>query len=100
MAETHFNACHRLAIHRNNSQLAQGREWFDLKALTQYASVSERTVREWVHRAADPLPAVRVGTKILVRRAEFDRWLERHRLDPIDLGRIVEEMVSDLVGRN
>jgi len=100
VADTHSNACHLLTIHRNNSQPAQGREWFDLKALTQYVSVSERTIREWVHRAADPLPAVRVGTKILLRRSEFDRWLESHRLDPIDLGGIVEEMVSDLVGRN
>lgn len=99
MADTHFNASHPLAIHRNNPQLGHGREWLDLKALTQYASVSERTIREWVHRAADPLPAVRVGA-ILVRRAEFDRWLESHRLDPINLGCIVEEMVSDLVGRN
>jgi len=43
-------------------------EWLDMKALEQYACVSERTLREWIHRAVDPLPAVRVGSKILVRR--------------------------------
>jgi len=36
-------------------------EWMDLKALTQYACVSERTLREWLHRPIDPLPASRVG---------------------------------------
>jgi excisionase family DNA binding protein len=85
---------------RNNSQFGHGREWLDLKALAQYASVSERTMRQWIHRAANPLPAVRVGTKILVRRSTFDQWLESHRLETIDVGCIVDGMVSDLVGTN
>jgi len=84
----------------NNSQFAHGREWLDLKALTQYASVSERTMRQWIHRAANPLPAVRVGTKILVHRSAFDQWLEGHRLETIDVSCIVDQMVSDLVGTN
>src|SRR6266853_1683203 len=41
-------------------------EWVDLKALTGYACVSERTLREWIHRPENPSPAVRVGTKLLV----------------------------------
>ena len=51
-------------------------EWLDLKSLQRYACVSERTLREWIHRGANPLPAARVGTKILVRRSTFDQWLE------------------------
>jgi len=78
-------------------QFGQCREWLDLKRLTQYASVSERTMRQWIHRSANPLPAVRVGTKILIRRSEFDRWLEKHRLEPGNVGCMVDEMVSDLV---
>jgi len=73
------------------------REWMDLSALTRYASVSGRTLREWIHRGANPLPAVRVGTKILVSRRRFDAWLEQHQLKPfenIDVQGIVEEMVS------
>lgn len=75
-------------------------EWLDLKALTGYACISERTVREWIHRAVDPLPASRVGIKILVRRSVFDRWLERHQLEPIDLGCIVDELFEGVKGRN
>jgi excisionase family DNA binding protein len=69
-------------------------EWLDLKALQQYACVSERTLRDWIHRPIDPLPAARVGTKILVRRSAFDRWLEEHQVKAIDVGCIVEEMIA------
>ena len=104
VAETYSNVCHpsdeRPQSHTAFSQLSQGREWLDLRALTQYASVSERTMREWIHRRANPLPAVRVGAKILVRRSEFDCWLEKHRLEPFDIGSVVSEVVSDLIGAN
>lgn len=73
-------------------------EWLDLKELTQYACVSERTLREWIHRLVDPLPAVRVGCKILVRRSEFDRWLEAHQVKRIDVGCIVDELVTGIKG--
>ena len=75
-------------------------EWLDLKALTAYACVSERTVREWIHRAVDPLPASRVGTKILVRRGGFDRWLEAHEVKNVDVGCIVDEMIARVMGTN
>jgi excisionase family DNA binding protein len=73
-------------------------EWLDLRALTQYACVSERTVREWIHRTVDPLPAVRVGAKILVRRNVFDRWLEAHQVKHLDVGCIVDELVAGVKG--
>jgi excisionase family DNA binding protein len=73
-------------------------EWLDLKSLRQYACVSERTLREWIHRSVDPMPAVRVGCKILVRRSEFDRWLEAHGVKHIDVGSIVDELVAGVKG--
>lgn len=69
-------------------------EWLDLKALRQYACVSERTLREWIHRTSDPLPAARVGAKILIRRSIFDRWLEGHEVRSVDVGCIVDEMLA------
>jgi hypothetical protein len=74
-------------------------EWLDLRALQKYACVSERTLREWIHRPSNPLPASRVSTKILVRRSTFDRWLESHELKQIDVGCIVEELVNGVTGR-
>lgn len=76
-----------------------GTEWLGLKEVTQYAAVSERTVRAWIHASINALPAVRVGGKLLVRRSELDAWLGRHRvkpLDAIDLDGIVRGVLQGL----
>lgn len=74
-------------------------EWMDLKALQGYACVSERTLREWIHREGDPLPAARVGTKILVKCSQFDHWLENHRVRSIDVGCIVDKLIAEVTER-
>jgi hypothetical protein len=71
-------------------------EWLDIKALQRYACVSERTLREWIHRPVEPLPAAQVGAKILVRRSVFDQWLEKHKVRGVDVSGIVDEIVGDL----
>ena len=69
-------------------------EWLDLKALQRHACISERTIRDWIHRPVDPLPAARVGTKILVRRSVFDRWLDAHQKKRVDIGGIVNDLIA------
>ena len=72
-------------------------EWLSLRGLGEYAQVSERTLRAWINSPVDPLPAVRVGGKILVRRADFDAWLQRHKIEPLatgDVDAIVREVVE------
>ena len=69
-----------------------------MRSLQQYACVSERTLREWIHRASDPLPAVRIGSKLLVRRSVFDCWLEAHQVKHVDVGCIVDELVARVRG--
>ncbi len=79
-----------------NTAATPVQEWMDLKALRAYCAISERTLRKWLHRAVDPLPAQRIGTKILVRRSVFDRWVEAHPLTPansIDVDAIVSEFL-------
>jgi excisionase family DNA binding protein len=74
-------------------------EWMGLKQLTHYANVSERTLRAWIHAPVNPLPAVRVAGKILVRRSELDAWLARHRvktLETLDLDGIVREALQGI----
>ena len=73
------------------------REWFGLRRLSAYADVSERTLRTWIHSPVDPLPACQVGGKILVRRRDFDTWLERHKIKPFaaeEVDKIVREVVE------
>jgi excisionase family DNA binding protein len=86
---------------KNTAQLDNDRlEWMDLRPLTAYASVSERTLREWIHRPENLLPAVRLGMKLLVRKSALDRWLEAHQVKHVDVGYIVEEMVAGVTGKN
>jgi excisionase family DNA binding protein len=71
--------------------------WLDLRRLREYVAVSERTLRSWIHSPVDPLPAARVGAKILVRRSEFDGWLQRHKIKPletVDVNGIVREVLE------
>lgn len=83
----------------NLGKLEQHPEWMDLRALQRYACVSERTVRGWINRAQNPLPAVQVEKgKILVKRSQFDRWLEEHAYrstEAVDVGRIVDEVINE-----
>ena len=79
-----------------NSMKALEREWLDVRALTQYASVSERTLRDWVHRPTNPLPAAQVGNKLLVSRTAFDEWLKAHKVQP---PQGVNAIVNDVMHR-
>lgn len=74
-----------------------GREWLGMREITEYADVSERTVRGWIHAPIDALPAVRVGGKILVKRSELDACLGRRRVTPlerIDIDGIVKDVLQ------
>jgi len=42
------------------------------------------------------LPAVPVGTKLLIRRSTFDAWLEAHKLKKIDVDIILDEMIASI----
>ena len=100
------------AVRRNGQNSAQGEkaiiglsrgsvrmtpEWLGLRHLAEYSDTSERTLRGWINSPVDPLPAVRIGGKILVRRADFDTWLQRHKIEPLatdDVDAIVREVVE------
>ena len=83
---------------RQTSQIETGeREWMDLSALTRYASVPERTLREWIHRPDNPLPAVRVGAKLLISRTKFDSWLESHSVvNSVDIQAMVDDVLHGI----
>ena len=80
----------------SNEPVNDRSEWLDLRALQRYACISERTLRAWIHRPVDPLPAVRVGTKLLIRRSTFDAWLEAHKLKEIDVDIILDQMIASI----
>lgn len=86
-----------LSEQQSRSRATVGKEWLGLRQLTEYADISERTLRTWIYSRSDPLPATKVSGKVLVRRVDFDRYLERHRIKPlhsIDLDGIVRDVMK------
>jgi Helix-turn-helix domain len=54
--------------------------FLSLRALAGYSGLSVRTLRAYVDAVPDEaLPCYRLPGKIVVRRSEFDAWLERFR---------------------
>ncbi len=84
--------------------------WLSLEALSQYSGMSVRTLRAYLTDPHAPLPCYRmkephviktkagqrraVSGKILVRRSDFDAWMQRFKYTP-DLDKIVDEVVSE-----
>lgn len=52
--------------------------YLPLTELATYSGLSIVVLREFLARTVDPLPHYRFGTKIEVRRSEFDAWAAKH----------------------
>jgi hypothetical protein len=91
--------------------------WLSLEALNAYSGLSVRSLRAYLADPHRPLPHYRmkephvirekprkdggrernrtVSGKILVRRSDFDRWMEGFRYTP-DVDKIVNEVMADM----
>ncbi len=72
--------------------------YFDLKTLGAYSSCSIRWLRDRLVDRMHPLPHHRVEGKLLVKKDDFDQWIEAYRVcqQPQELNRIVDDVLSDL----
>jgi len=69
--------------------------YFDLSGLAKYCSLKVPTLRD--HIRSGDLPAFKCKGKILVKRSEFDAWLERYRINKSqDLNNIVDGVMDSL----
>ena len=68
--------------------------WGKVKAVAQYAGISERTFRDWLKQGLkySRLPS---GT-ILVRFSDIDDWLEGFTVNDDQVSKIVDEVLADL----
>lgn len=74
--------------------------YLSLRALAAYSSLSERLLRSFLSAPEHPLPHYRVGGRVLVKRAEFDAWIQvfRHSEDD-EAETIAERILADLDAR-
>ena len=70
-------------------------KYLDLQALAGYSSLKVSTLRGRIK--ADNLPCFKVRGKILVRRSEFDRWVEGFRfVKHQEINQVVDSVLEDL----
>ena len=70
-------------------------QYFDLRGLSAYSSMGVSTLRDYI-RSGD-LPCFKIKGKILVKRSEFDAWLENYRLyKKLNINGIVANVMESL----
>lgn len=69
-----------------------------LAMLSQYAGLSVRTLGTYLTDRLRPLPSYRVGGKILVRRSDFDAWMNQFRIagKPVTVDALVNDVLQGL----
>jgi len=72
-------------------------QYFDLPGLATYCSLKVPTLRD--HIRSGDLPAFKVKGKLLVKRSEFDAWIESFRLNKKkDIDSLVDGVMDSLKG--
>ena len=69
-----------------------------LSETCDYINLSERTIREKLTE----IPRFRVGSKLLFRKSELDKWMLQYRegCEENDIGSIVDEVVASVSQSN
>ena len=74
--------------------------YLSLHALAAYSGLSVRKLRALLVEPARPLPCFRVGSKLLVRRSDFDTWIAAYRcVGRQHLDQLVADVVAELKSR-
>ena len=69
-------------------------QFYDLKTLSAYSCLGVSTLREYIE--ANGLPCFKLKGKVLVKRSEFDEWVENFRVSGEGLDAMVNEIMDNL----
>lgn len=70
-------------------------QFLDLRGLSTYSSLAVPTLREYLKR--DSLPHYKLRGKVLIKKSEFDHWLEKYRVDgEKKLNELAEDVIESL----
>jgi excisionase family DNA binding protein len=68
--------------------------YLDIKTLSRYSCTSPSKIRLYIKEHG--LPAYLIRGKMLIKREEFEQWLEGYRYDPDqDLNEIVDGVMEE-----
>lgn len=70
-------------------------QYFDLKGLSVYSALAVPTLRDYIREGK--MPVFKLKGKILIKRSEFDRWMEVYRMKKKqDINAMVGEVMDSL----
>jgi hypothetical protein len=84
-------------------EVAAPATWWDpylsIRALASYSSLSGRLLRGFLTATDHPLPHFRVRGRVLVKRSDFDAWIQVFRHEGSDPEAIAERILTSLDAR-
>lgn len=70
-------------------------QYFDLPRLSEYSCLGVGTLRDYCRQG---LPHFKPKGKVLVKKSEFDAWIEQFRCENESVKDIVNEVIESLKG--
>jgi hypothetical protein len=70
-------------------------KFMDLRGLSEYSGLGVGTLRDYL-KGPGALPHFKLKGRIVVRRSEFDQWMERYRVSSERLQGIVDDVMKSL----
>ena len=75
-------------------------QFLGLAAVAQRLSLSPRTIRKWVRNPDHPLPAYRIGGKLLFEyENEVVGWIKKFRVEPRSWSHVAKEIYESVQER-
>jgi len=70
-------------------------QYYSLKGLSSYSAMGVPTLRDYMK--SEGLPYFKLKGKVLIKRSEFDKWLERYRVNQAqDLSNLVDSVMASI----
>ena len=71
--------------------------YMSLKALATYSGISKRKLKDLIKHTEYPLPTFKIDGSIRIKKSEFESWINQFRLVPENRGKVVDEIVDDII---
>jgi excisionase family DNA binding protein len=73
--------------------------YLKLPELARYSSLSVSTLQRYLKDPTRPIPAIRVGGLVLVKRSAFDAWMDEAKVTPKPAAAKVQEAYQERKAR-